>query len=301
MITPGTRAQVSVPATSANLGPGFDALGLALGLRDAYEVVVGGDTVVVTSVGESASDLPTGADHLVARSLSIALAHYDLAIPGFALTCRNTIPQSRGMGSSAAAIAGGVGLAAALAEVDDPAGLISLATSIEGHPDNVAAAVLGGLTVSWLTDGIGHATGLQVLPGLTPVLFIPAFTSSTEAARAALPQQVAHSDAAFNAGRSALLVAALTSDSDLLFDATEDRLHQQQRHEAYAQSLAVVAELRESGWAAVISGAGPTVLVLAPSATAAADVATMTFEGFTAVISEVGAGVAATRIAETLS
>ena len=301
MIPSGTRARVTVPATSANLGPGFDALGLALGVRDEYEVVIGGDEVAVTSIGQGATQLPTGADHLVARSLLRALSHYGMSAPGLTLTCRNVIPQSRGMGSSAAAIVGGAAMGAVLADIDDPAGLVALSTQIEGHPDNVAAAALGGLTVSWMSDGVGRATALHVLPQITPVLFVPSATSSTEAARAALPAQVSHGDAAFNAGRSALLVAALTSDPDLLPAATQDRLHQQQRRAAYAQSLAVVAQLRSSGWAAVISGAGPTVLVLAPTPAAAAEVAANTFDGFATHVSEVGSGVRATRIAETLT
>lgn len=309
MIHPGTRARVTVPATSANLGPGFDALGLALGIRDEYDVVVGGDDVVtVTALGESAADLPTGSDHLVARSLLAALEHFGAGARGFALTCRNRVPQGRGMGSSAAAIVGGVALGALLAKGDvgataaDLAELVALATEIEGHPDNVAAAALGGLTVAWLSDGgRGRATSLPVLPGITPVLFIPGFTSLTSQARAALPDVVPHADAAFNAGRSALLVAALTQDRELLMPATEDRLHQQQRRSTYARSLDVVAALRGDDWPAAVSGAGPTVVVLTGSPQAAAEVGRRTFEGFTTRVSQVGPGVQATRIAETLS
>lgn len=319
MIRPGTRARVTVPATSANLGPGFDALGLALGVRDEYEVLVTRDSAVtVAASGESATDMPTGPDHLVARSLLAALERFGAGPVGFALTCRNRVPQGRGMGSSAAAIVGGVALGALLARGEvadlarnDPepqsgsgstAEVVALATEIEGHPDNVAAAAMGGLTVSWVSDdGRGRATALPVLPGITPVLFIPEATSPTSQARAALPDVVPHADAAFNVGRSALLVAALTQDSDLLLPATEDRLHQRQRRTTYANSLDVVAALREVGWPAAVSGAGPTVVVLTRSPQAAAEVGRLTFEGFTAQVSQVGTGAHATRIAETVS
>lgn len=302
MIAPGTRARVSTPATSANLGPGFDALGLALDIRDDYEVVVAdGDDVLVTTIGQSATDLPTGPDHLVARSLLIGLERLGGPAQGFSLTCHNRIPQSRGMGSSAAAIVGGVALAGALLGITAADVLIEIATDIEGHPDNVAAAVLGGATISWLTDGTAQATGLPVLPGITPVLFVPETTSPTAAARAALPDLVPHADAAFNAGRSALLVAALTQDPSLLLAATEDRLHQNQRRAGYAASWALVAQFRARGTAAAISGAGPTVLVLTGTTEEADEVARQPVAGFTAVLTRVGTGVSATLDPPSLS
>lgn len=302
MIAPGTRARVSTPATSANLGPGFDALGLALDIRDDYEVVVAdGDDVLVTTIGQSATDLPTGPDHLVARSLLIGLERLGGPAQGFSLTCHNRIPQSRGMGSSAAAIVGGVALAGSLLGITAADVLIEIATDIEGHPDNVAAAVLGGATISWLTDGTAQATGLPVLPGITPVLFVPETTSPTAAARAALPDLVPHADAAFNAGRSALLVAALTQDPSLLLAATEDRLHQNQRRAGYAASWALVAQFRARGTAAAISGAGPTVLVLTGTTEEADEVARQPVAGFTAVLTRVGTGVSATLDPPSLS
>lgn len=302
MIAPGTRARVSTPATSANLGPGFDALGLALDIRDDYEVVVAdGDDVLVTTIGQSATALPTGPDHLVARSLLIGLERLGGPAQGFSLTCHNRIPQSRGMGSSAAAIVGGVALAGALLGITAADVLIEIATDIEGHPDNVAAAVLGGATISWLTDGRAQAMGLPVLPGITPVLFVPETTSPTAAARAALPDLVPHADAAFNAGRSALLVAALTQDPSLLLAATEDRLHQNQRRAGYAASWDLVAQFRAGGTAAAISGAGPTVLVLTATPEEADEVARQPVTGFTATLTRVGTGVSATLDPPSLS
>lgn len=296
MIAAGDRARVTVPATSANLGPGFDALGLALTLRDTYEVTICADDAISVRVsGESASDLPRDGSHLVARALTAGLTRFGLPAAGFRLTCDNAVPQGRGLGSSAAAIVGGVALAAALADVPDPAAVVEVATEIEGHPDNVAAAALGGLTVAWLQETTGRAIALPVVPDITPVLFVPRAVSPTASARAALPEFVPHADAAFNAGRSALLVAALTTDPGLLFPATEDRLHQRQREGTYAESLALVEQLRASGWAAVISGAGPSVLVLTDHARAP-HVASLRVDGFRSLLVGIGTGVAATRI-----
>ena len=304
MIAPGDAVRVSVPATSANLGPGFDSLGLALDLYDEYRAEVTAQPgVVVESVGHGAGSLPTGGDHLVARSLLAALDRFGVSQPpGLRLRCENVIPQSRGLGSSAAAIVGGVLLGAELAGAADPSALVALASEIEGHPDNVAAALLGGLTVSWTEDdGAGRAIGLEVLPQVTPVVFVPETSSPTAAARQALPESVTHRDAAFNAGRSALMVAALTRDPGLLVPASDDRLHQRQRRSTYPDSLRLVEELRVAGWAAAISGAGPTVLVLTHRAEDAAAVARHEVPGFRPWVMRVGRGGLATRIGDTRS
>jgi len=294
----GARAQVTVPATSANLGPGFDSLALALTLRDKYDVTLSTDDRITVDVsGESADELPRDGSHLVATAFVTALAEFGRSPTGFRLACRNAIPQGRGLGSSAAAIVGGVALAAVLADVTDPEAIVEVATAVEGHPDNVAAAVMGGLTVSWLDGGAGRAVSLPVATEVAPVLLVPKTVSPTSAARAALPTSVPHGAAAFNVGRSALLVAALTSEPELLYPATEDRLHQRQREQTYPSSLALVDQLRASKWAAVISGAGPSVLVLTDQP-GAERIVQQRFEGFRALISGIGTGVEATRIGE---
>ena len=261
-----SRVGISVPATSANLGPGFDSFGLALDIRDAYVAeVVETPGVAVVSSGLDSQDLPRDDSHLVARSMLLGCERLHLDVPGLRITCRNAIPQSRGMGSSAAAIAGGVALAYALAgDIAESAGeILQLAAEIEGHPDNVAPAVLGGFTIAWTqTDGSARAISQPVAADVAAVLFVPAATSPTAAARAALPAEVPLVDAVHNSARSALLTLALTSQPELLFDATADRLHQEQRRSGYPAAMELVDTLRSQGIAAVVSGAGPTVLVL---------------------------------------
>ncbi|WP_454051361.1 homoserine kinase [Cellulomonas sp. Marseille-Q8402] len=273
------RARVRVPATSANLGPGFDALGLALALHDDVEVrALGSAEVVVDVVGEGAEDVPSGEDHLVVRALRHALDHVGAPQTGLHLTCRNRIPHGRGLGSSAGAVV--AGLLAARALVAEPGSLdddvvLRLATELEGHPDNAAPALLGGATVAW-SDGTGpdadvHAARLPVHATLAPIAVVPATRLATAHARGVLPAEVPHRDAAFQAGRAALLVEALGRRPDLLLPATEDRLHQGYRRPVMAESMALVDALRARGVAAVVSGAGPTVLVLARSTGDGAD------------------------------
>jgi homoserine kinase len=271
----GGEVAVEVPATSANLGPGFDCLGLALSLRDRIEArFVDGHEVCVEVRGEGAAAVAADEGNLVARVVRTGLAAFDesgeLARRGLALRCRNAIPHSRGMGSSAAAIVGGLAVAAHLAGVADDvseAELIALATRLEGHPDNVAPSVLGGGTIAWLQDGelgpVGRATRLAVHESITPVLAIPVQQASTARARGALPTSVSHADASFNVARAALLVHALTVDPSCLLEATEDRLHQQQRRPVYPAAMALVDALRARRVPATISGAGPAVLALA--------------------------------------
>ncbi|MFC4067696.1 homoserine kinase [Actinoplanes subglobosus] len=257
---------VSTPATSANLGPGFDSLGLALTLHDDLSARVTDGGFVVTVRGEGAGELPTDADHLVIRAMLTTFDEVGARPPGLAVECVNRIPQARGMGSSSAAIVGGVQLARGLIagglDLIDDAAALRIAARIEGHPDNVAPCLLGGFTVAWTEPGGARAVKLTPAEGVRPTVFVPAELGFTASARAALPAEVPHHDAAFNAGRAALLTHALTSDPSLLFPATEDRLHQGYRAAGMPATAALVAALRAAGVAAVVSGAGPTVLAL---------------------------------------
>ena len=257
---------VRVPATSANLGPGFDALGLALSLHDDVVGRVGEDGLVIDIAGEGA-DLPRDETHLVVRAMRTVFDRLGGQPRGIELSCANRIPHSRGLGSSGAAIVAGAVLARALVlgaerELPDDE-LLAIASEMEGHPDNVAACLLGGLTIAWTDGAAARAVGLKCDPAISPVALVPPFTASTAQARGLLPATVPHRDAAFVAGRAALLVAALTGSPAALMAATEDRLHQQYRQPAMPQSAELLAALRTAGLAAVISGAGPTVLVLA--------------------------------------
>ena len=262
------HVRVRVPATSANLGPGFDALGLALALHDVLEVrALATDEVVVDVEGEGAGEVPGDETHLVVRALRAALDVAGAPQTGLHLTCVNRVPHGRGLGSSAAAVVAGVVAARAL--VADPSVLdddvaLGLATAIEGHPDNAAPALLGGATVAW-DAGQGdrpRAVRLDVHPDVRATVLVPSARLATSRARGVLPTHVPHADAAFNAGRAALLVEALTRRPDLLLDATDDRLHQAYRADVMPSSFELVQELRARGLAATVSGAGPTVLVL---------------------------------------
>lgn len=283
------RVGVRVPATSANLGPGFDALGLALRLFDDLELEATTGRVEVIVEGEGAGDVPSGEDHLVVRALRRGLDHAGAPQAGVRLHCRNRIPHGRGLGSSAAATVAGLMLARLLVSepdaLDDQV-LLDLATGMEGHPDNAAPALLGGVVLSWMDRAGAHAERLQLAargsegggagrgdregpvrsgqtePAIRPVVLLPTARLATTAARSLLPQTVPHADAAFNAARAALLVHALTSDPSLLLAATEDRLHQEYRAPGMPQSVELVRVLRSEGYPAVISGAGPSVLVM---------------------------------------
>jgi homoserine kinase len=261
--------RVRAPATSANLGPGFDCLGLALALHDEVSATTSGDDssdVRVTVTGEGAGDLPTDGRHLVARSLRACLDRLGAPPAGLRLTCHNRIPQARGLGSSSAAIVAGVLLGRELLaggrERLSDAGVLALAADLEGHPDNVAPCLLGGFTIAWPGAQGARAVRLDPHPDVHPVLLVPPGRGLTAQARAALPAQVPHADAAFTAGRAALLVHALSHEPGLLFEATEDRLHQRYRAAGMPETVAVVDQLRGAGIAAVVSGAGPGVLAL---------------------------------------
>jgi len=268
------HARVRVPATSANLGPGFDALGLALALHDDLDVrALGSAEVVVEVTGEGAGEVPLGEDHLVVRALRLALDHVGAPQTGLHLTCVNRIPHGRGLGSSAAAAVGGVLLARALLaepEALDDDAVLAIACGLEGHPDNAAPAILGGATIAWVeaddaapTAARPRAIRLAVHADIEPVVIVPAFRLATKTARGVLPATVPHADAAAQAGRAALLVEALGRRPDLLLPATQDRLHQGYRRAVMPDTLALVDALRARGVAAVVSGAGPTVLALA--------------------------------------
>lgn len=255
---------VSVPATSANLGPGFDTLGLALDLRDELEAQVVDSGLHLEVEGAGADDVPRDESHLVVRAMRAGFAAMAAEPPGLRLHCRNRIPHSRGLGSSSAAIVAGLCLARGLVAggsllLDDDR-LLRLATDLEGHPDNVAPAFLGGFVIAGREDEQVYAVRCGVDPRVSAVVFVPPDGVRTEVARGLLPDVVSHRDASDNAGRAALLVAALGSRPDLLLPATRDRLHQDYREPAMPASLALVHALRRQGHPALVSGAGPTVL-----------------------------------------
>lgn len=258
---------VSVPATSANLGPGYDALGLALDHRDRVTAqVVGASGVEISVTGMGADSVPRHASHLVYRSMCAGLEHMGASVPGIRLHCKNVIPHARGMGSSSAAIVAGLCLARGLVTegsllMDDDA-VLALAAEIEGHPDNVAPALLGGLTIAYRDGARFRAASVPVDPLIRVVAFVPPAGVETSVARSLLPDTVSHHDAATNAGRAALLVVALSRQPELLLAATDDLLHQQYRAPAMPESLRLVRALRDQGTAAVVSGAGPTVLAI---------------------------------------
>ncbi|WP_456696480.1 homoserine kinase [Aeromicrobium sp. P5_D10] len=256
---------VEVPASSANLGPGFDALGLALDLYDIVtaEVIDSGLEIRVT--GEGSNGVPLDETHLVVQAMYAAFDLIGGRPPGLRLTCINAIPHGRGLGSSSAAIVGGIVLARALVDggesLLDDAAAFQLAVDLEGHPDNVAAAMFGGLTIAWTDGAAAEVERLQTDVEVT--VFVPPTPVSTEKARGLLPEMVPHRDAAANAGRAALLVAALTVAPRRLISATEDWLHQSYRAEAMPDSYKLLRQLRVEGIPAIISGAGPTVLAFA--------------------------------------
>ena len=260
-----------MPATSANLGPGFDCLGLALELVDTLEGEVTAGGLEIEVEGEGSGEVDCDETHLVVRSMRAAFAALGEAPPGLHLRCTNRVPHSRGLGSSSAAIVGGIVLARALVEggaarLDDQLAL-ALATRIEGHPDNVAPALLGGFVVSGQAGDEVWAQQSPVDESISAVVLVPPHGVRTDVARGLLPDVVPHADAAANTGRAALLVAALGGHPAMLLRATEDFLHQRHREAAMPESLALVRTLRESGTAAVISGAGPTVLAFVVDAT----------------------------------
>ncbi|MGY0233397.1 homoserine kinase [Longispora urticae] len=283
---------IHAPATSANLGPGFDALGLALDLYDdVTATVTSAPGVTVEVTGEGADQVPTDESHLIIRSMYATFD--DLGHPrpaGLALTCVNRIPHARGLGSSSAAIVAGVLAARALAGApDDRAEALRLADQLEGHPDNVAPCLLGGFTIAWTGAEGARAVSVAPHPAVHPVIFVPQDRGLTKEARAALPATVPHVDASFNAGRSALLVHALTHAPELLFAATEDRLHQGYRAAGAPATAELVADLRSRGVPAVVSGAGPSVLAFVPDNSVIPDITGHNFASWPLRVDTTGA------------
>jgi homoserine kinase len=263
--------QVQVPASSANLGPGFDCLGLALNMHDRYMAQVMDEPGVDIDVtGEGADNVPTTDKNLVIKAMYKGFDFLGGRPRGIALRQLNVIPHGRGLGSSAAAIVGGLALARALVlggnermSLED---MLTIANDMEGHPDNVSAAIFGGANLAWQEsqrgDVVAQALNFEVDPRIGALAFVPATELSTSKARKMLPESIPHSDAVKNSTNVALLVQALQHRPDLLLAATEDHLHQAYRKDAMPNSFALMTKLRKAGVAAFISGAGPTVLVL---------------------------------------
>lgn len=285
----GRAVTVRVPGTSANLGPGFDSLGLAVSLYDTLTVCTlpeilpemddgGGEVSAPLEFelsGEGVAELPRDASHLVVKAMDLAFARLGYRRGGLKIIAENVLPHGRGLGSSASAIVAAVFAANALVDADSQQGrawVLQLASEMEGHPDNVAPAVYGAVAISW-SDGAEYSSS-KVTPSsaVIPVVAIPDFEVKTERARGLLPATVPHGEAAANAGRAALLVHALTNAPELLLPGTRDYLHQDYRAEAMPESAALVRELRSAGHAAFISGAGPTVMTLANGDTEATEV-----------------------------
>ena len=271
----GRRVHVKVPATSANLGPGFDTLGLALARYDELDVEATDAAAHVIEVhGVGAGEVPLDESHLVVRAMAHTFAHAGVPMPSVRLVAHNSIPHGRGLGSSGAAIVAGVmaakGLLAGIVEFS-PDDLLELATELEGHPDNVAPALFGGLTIAWTTPEGPRHKKLIVHRGVSPLVLVPEHEMSTALARSLQPESVPHEDAVFNVSRSALLVAALIQSPELLLQATEDKLHQNYRAQAMPETDRLIRVLRAAGHPAVVSGAGPSILVLASDPSERAD------------------------------
>ena len=263
--------QVQVPATSANLGPGFDSFGLAFGMYDRYVAQIldeGGLDIDVT--GEGSDEVPRTDKNLFVKAMYKGFDFLGGKPKGLAVRALNVIPHGRGLGSSASAIIGGLVLARSLVltgtdKMSDEA-LLNLANEMEGHPDNVAAALYGGATIAWQDEAHGkvtaHSIHLPVDPRIKVMAFIPSTPLATKKARTLLPESIPFADAQRNSTNAALMTQAITIRPDLLFAATEDFLHQRYREEAMPASFALMTKLRAAGIAAFISGAGPTVLAL---------------------------------------
>lgn len=264
LITPGTSATVWTPATTANLGPGFDALGLALDWTDQASVTATEDGLTFSLSGEGGGTLPQDERHLVVRTIRLGLDSLGTEATGLHFQAHNTIPLARGLGSSSAAIAAGLGLAWGLARPGDDLDrqwAFDLAVHIEGHPDNVGPAIYGGFTIGWQNQGMWKLVHSPVSNNNQITALVPTTALKTTQARSVMPQSIPLEDAIANSARTALLVHALSTDPNLLFDATQDFLHQEYRRELYPVSLQLVDALRAEGLAAAISGAGPTVVV----------------------------------------
>lgn len=267
----GRKVSVTVPGSSANLGPGFDTLGLAVSIYDTVEVEIIPAGLEVEVFGEGQGEVPLDGSHLVVKAIRAGLKAADAEVPGLRVVCHNNIPQSRGLGSSAAAAVAGVSAANGLAGfplTQDQ--VVQLSSAFEGHPDNAAASVLGGAVVSWTTTSVDGrsqpkyaAVPIQVHPEIRATALVPDFHASTEAVRRVLPTDVTHIDARFNVSRVAVMIVALQDRPDLLWEGTRDRLHQPYRADVLPVTSEWVNRLRNRGFAAYLSGAGPTAMVLA--------------------------------------
>ncbi|WP_293952407.1 homoserine kinase [uncultured Corynebacterium sp.] len=272
----GRKVTVTVPGSSANLGPGFDTLGLALSVYDTVEVEIIQSGLEVEVFGEGQGEVPLDGSHLVVKAIRAGLKAADAEVPGLRVVCHNNIPHSRGLGSSAAAAVAGVAAADGLADFPLTRDqIVQLASAFEGHPDNAAASVLGGAVVSWTNlpvDGKSQpeysAVGLKVHEDIRATALVPDFHASTEAVRRVLPSDVTHIDARFNVSRAAVMIVALQQRPDLLWEGSRDRLHQPYRSDVLPVTAEWVNRLRNRGYAAYLSGAGPTVMVLSTEAVA---------------------------------
>lgn len=264
---------VQVPATTANLGPGFDAFGAAVDLHlFARTVPREAQRQRVVTTGEGAGEVPAGDDNLVWRSFVAFAERFDVAVPGVALRVANDIPLERGLGSSSAAIVAGLALARAVTgtAVGDRA-LAGVANELEGHPDNVVPALFGGMTASVVDDGGGLVVRrVTPAPRLRPVVLVPETRQNTEAARAVLPETLARGEAAAQAARAAHVVGALAGIWPVATGGTSDRLHEPARFAAMPGTGEVVRALRRSGVHAWLSGAGPSAAAVVPSRDSAA-------------------------------
>jgi homoserine kinase len=283
-----TMSQISVPATSANIGPGFDCLGIALELRDRYAAQILDDATFDVDVsGEGADEVKKDGKNLVIRSMMAGFEFMGNKPKGIALRSLNVIPHGRGLGSSASAIVGGLALARSLVLTGEQymsdEDLITLATELEGHPDNVAAAFYGGATIAWSEKGVGRAVNLKVDARIKAMLLVPENQVPTAKARKLLPETISHHDAVLNSTNTALLVHALAERPDLLLTATADFLHQNYRAEAMPKSIALIEKLRGAGVAAVLSGAGPSVMILYAGDESEIDQIPSLASGFTAM------------------
>ena len=266
--------KVRVPATVANLGPGFDALGVAVRMHLEIDIEPRRESIEVMVEGEGAEQLPQDSSNLVILAMNAFFDHVARRPPGFALRVRNPIPLASGLGSSAAAVVGGLFAARAITgRTVAQTEMVHLATTLEGHPDNVLPALLGGLVVCYRRQDNGELHYYRIEPSerLVPLLVVPRAGFSTADARRILPAKVSFADAQFTTSRAALLVAALIegAGSDVLVDAMQDRLHEPHRLELMPESAAVAAELREAGLPVCVAGAGPSLLIVVPRPEAA--------------------------------
>jgi homoserine kinase len=261
--------RVRVPATIANLGPGFDALGIALRMHLEIHIEPRRDSIDIMVEGEGADLLPADETNLVIRSMNTFFDHVGRRPPGYALGVKNPIPVESGLGASAAAVVGGLLAARAITGRTVPQGeTVDMATALEGHPDNVIPALVGGLCVCYRSGTTEELRHLRLEPSdrLVPLVAVPGAGYPTKKARRALPEDVAFADAQFTASRAALLVAAMISGSgtEVLAEAMNDRLHEPHRLNLMPETMAVHTELRAAGLAVSLAGAGPSLLVVVP-------------------------------------